>query len=154
MKAAGDEMETLTARSAPAVARNENVDLFRAVSLLMIVVYHAWVLTGGQPTGIGVLDQTILYWGEIGVTAFFLLSGYGIFHSLSRRPVNSLADYRDFLWRRFQRIAPQYYLSLAVVLLLSGGAFFSREGMGSILSHLFFVHNFVPAWHGSINGAL
>lgn len=154
MKAAGDEMETLTARSAPAAARNENVDLFRAVSLLMIVVYHAWVLTGGQPTGIGVLDQTILYWGEIGVTAFFLLSGYGIFHSLSRRPVNSLADYRDFLWRRFQRIAPQYYLSLAVVLLLSGGAFFSREGMGSILSHLFFVHNFVPAWHGSINGAL
>ena len=140
MKAAGNEMETLKARSAPAVARNENVDLFRAVSLLMIVVYHAWVLTGGQPTGIGVLDQTILYWGEIGVTAFFLLSGYGIFHSLSRRPVNSLADYRDFLWRRFQRLAPQYYLSLAVVLLL--------------LPHLFFVHNFVPAWHGSINGAL
>lgn len=92
MKAAGDEMETLKARSAPAVARNENVDLFRAVSLLMIVVYHAWVLTGSQPIGIGVLDQTILYWGEIGVTAFFLLSGYGIFHSLSRRPVNSLAD--------------------------------------------------------------
>lgn len=147
-------METLTARSAPAVARNENVDLFRAVSLLMIVAYHAWVLTGSQPTGIGVLDQTILYWGEIGVTAFFLLSGYGIFHSLSRRPVNSLADYRDFLWRRFQRIAPQYYLSLVVVLFLSGGIFFSREGMGSILSHLFFVHNFVPAWHGSINGAL
>ena len=78
MKAAGNEMETLKARSAPAVARNENVDLFRAVSLLMIVVYHAWVLTGGQPTGIGVLDQTILYWGEIGVTAFFLLSGYSV----------------------------------------------------------------------------
>ena len=78
MKAAGDEMETLTARSAPAAARNENVDLFRAVSLLMIVVYHAWVLTGSQPTGIVVLDQIILYWGEIGVTAFFLLSGYSV----------------------------------------------------------------------------
>lgn len=134
--------------------RNQNVELFRAIALLLVVLYHCWIQSGGAAIGNIFVDTILPFGGSIGVTAFFVLSGYGIFRSLDKHPVKDLVEFKEYFLHRFHRIAPQYYLSLAVALLLSEGVYFSNAGVGSIISHIFFVHNFSIDWHGSINGAL
>lgn len=134
--------------------RNANVEVFRAIALLAVLFYHCWTLASGTSTGIPFVDVWLPFGGALGVTGFFVLSGYGIFRSLDRHPVKDFRGFKEYFLRRFRRIAPQYYLSLIVVLFLSEGVYFSNVGIGSIISHIFFVHNFVISWHGAINGAL
>jgi peptidoglycan/LPS O-acetylase OafA/YrhL len=46
--------------------------------------------------------------GFIGVDIFLIISGYGLYHSMSRRPVTDLHTYADFLKRRFARLWKAY----------------------------------------------
>lgn len=63
--------------------RIKNIDLLRAGAILYIMLYHCYVLSG-QPWQAHTAIHTILtLGGEVGVTLFFLLSGYGIYLSLS-----------------------------------------------------------------------
>ena len=64
--------------------RNYHIDLIRAASILWIVIYHSWVLTGSITLWPKVLHTLVMLGGEIGVTSFFALSGYGIFCSLKK----------------------------------------------------------------------
>ena len=66
--------------------RIKNIDLLRAGAILYIMLYHCYVLSG-QPWQAHTAIHTILtLGGEVGVTLFFLLSGYGIiFPSLLRK---------------------------------------------------------------------
>ena len=66
--------------------RIKNIDLLRAGAILYIMLYHCYVLSG-QPWQAHTAIHTILtLGGEVGVTLFFLLSGYGIYHpSLLRK---------------------------------------------------------------------
>ncbi len=58
--------------------RIKNIDLLRAGAILYIMLYHCYVLSG-QPWQAHTAIHTILtLGGEVGVTLFFLLSGYGI----------------------------------------------------------------------------
>ena len=61
----------------------KNIDLLRAGAILYIMLYHCYVLSG-QPWQSHTAIHTLLtLGGEVGVTLFFLLSGYGIYLSLS-----------------------------------------------------------------------
>lgn len=134
--------------------RNKNVDIFRAVSLLLVMIYHGWVLTGAFSFENSIVMLIISLGGEIGVTAFFALSGYGIYFSLAgmERRLGKI-NYAEFLRKRAGRILPQYYLSVAVVVLMSISAYLSVDGALNIVTHLLFVHNLFPRYSGSINGA-
>lgn len=136
------------------MSRNKNIDVFRAFALLIVMLYHCWVLSGSQPFRWSIVNLIVPLGGEIGVTAFFALSGYGIYCSLKRMEENGRVDYFDFLKKRVVRIVPHYYFSILVVVALVNASFLSGSGLGSILSHLFFVHNLFPQYHGTINGAL
>ena len=58
--------------------RIKNIDLLRAGAILYIMLYHCYVLSG-QPWQSHTAIHTLLtLGGEVGVTLFFLLSGYGI----------------------------------------------------------------------------
>lgn len=136
------------------MTRNKNIDVFRAVALLLVMVYHCWVLTGSKMLLSPAVTNVVALGGEIGVTAFFVLSGFGIFLSIDKNIEKGNFNYFSFLIKRFYRIAPQYYLCLLVVVLVSDAQYFSGYGIKMIISHLLFVHNLLPDCSGTINGAL
>lgn len=135
--------------------RNYNIDIMRALAVLLVVVYHTWVLAGSFHINIPIVNIFIILGGEIGVTTFFLLSGYGIYSLLSRFEEQGRLKFKNFFPDRIKKIAPQYYLSLVMALLLTDAAtYLSKEHIGTILSHIFFIHNISTRYFGAINGVL
>lgn len=136
--------------------RKNNVDIVRACALLIMVVYHAWVLTGSAGCYPNILLTFVMLGGEIGVTAFFVLSGFGIFYSLQNQEnKDGCIRFAAFICRRFERIMPEYYFNIIVCLFISTGAVWvSKRGLIDLLLHTFFVHNLFEVSHGSINGVL
>lgn len=104
-------------RGEPSPETSERVapelDGFRALAALLIVVYHAHFLCLGE------WGTVLARWhrgGWLGVDLFFALSGYLISHNL----LSSRAHphyYRRFWGRRVLRIFPLYYLYLGVLFL-------------------------------------
>lgn len=137
------------------MARIQNIDKFRGAACLLVVLYHCYALTGLLPFDIPVLRDGIKMGGEVGVTMFFLLSGYGIYFSICRLENKNQLNYSTFLKARIKRIVPQYYFNIAVMLLFTGSAvYLAKEHFWTIVSHLFFFHSWNFGWHGAINGVL
>lgn len=137
------------------IQRNYNMDLLRAAAVILVVLYHSWVLTGSIAFRPEVFHMFIQLGGEIGVTIFFALSGYGIFCSLKKMEASGGLNFRMFLKKRCRRIMPQYYFCLLMTLLFMDGAYYlSGEQMLNLMSHIFFLHNLHPHFHGAINGVL
>lgn len=135
--------------------RNTNIDIFRAFALLIVVVYHCWVKTGAFQISNGIIQTFISLGGEIGVTAFFLLSGYGIYWSLYKTELKQTIEFKSFITKRLKRVVPAYYLNLFLALALTSSAvYLGVEHIPNILSHIFFVHNLFADYHGAINGVL
>ena len=132
--------------------RIKNIDLLRAGAILYIMLYHCYVLSG-QPWQAHTAIHTILtLGGEVGVTLFFLLSGYGIYLSLSSSEERGcLPGWRAFMKKRCIRIMPQYYVCVTVLLIFMSTQMFSNEGFRHILAYYTFTENFSPVTHGSIN---
>lgn len=133
--------------------RFENIDCCKCLALLAVLIYHYWVLSGSPAipsNGGGIL---VPLGGEIGVTMFFVLSGFGIYCLFKN---NDQINWFSFMKSRFVKIAPLYYFSIILVigLMLSGAAFFSKSGLLDIVTHALFIHSFIVRFHGSINGAL
>lgn len=123
----------------------------RGMAALLVFIFHFSVLTGMESFGVGGVDLgTIIKSGHIGLDIFFVLSGFLIFRSLYLHGVNW-----QYFKRRFLRIAPIYYVALAVcVAFLVPESLFSWAGWWSILSHVLFVQSFDSATYSSINPVL
>jgi len=91
-----------------------------------------------------------LSYGWMGVSLFFLISGFCIHASTLQ--AGDLQT-RRFFWRRFWRICPPYFVWLAVFAWSEGLTFSTIDGRAQILSHVFLFYNFNPAWIFAINGA-
>jgi peptidoglycan/LPS O-acetylase OafA/YrhL len=88
-------------------ARDNGVTLLRLGLALLVVYGHAWEV-GGH--GADPLQRaTGVTCGEIGVNAFFALSGYLVTQSWRRARSNG-----DYLWRRMLRILPGFWACLLV----------------------------------------
>lgn len=136
--------------------RNKSIDILRAGALLIVLTYHLWVLTGSVAIMLPIVDTIVPLGGELGVTLFFLLSGYGIYYSLKiTEKKNGKIKYLVFLKKRLKRILPQYYFNLIFLLLFTGAAvYLSVEHILDILTHFLLIHNLFPDYHGAINGVL
>ncbi len=86
--------------------RLASLDSLRGVAILAVVVSHC---LGTVRLGEG-LDPAVVQLGRGGVTLFFLLSGYLIFHNLQRQ------SFGTFLCRRFFKVMPSYWCNIAVIL--------------------------------------
>ncbi|WP_324678826.1 acyltransferase [Hymenobacter sp. GOD-10R] len=86
------------------------LDSFRAIAVLLVIVQH-W-----RPSLTGQLDT-----GTIGVTGFFVLSGFLITTILSReRQINTFQkSIKAFYLRRTFRIIPAYYVAVLTAWLLN-----------------------------------
>lgn len=135
--------------------RNRNLDIVRACATLLVVLYHSWVLTNAVSFEIPILQLIVSLGGELGVTCFFVLSGYGIYCSLWGAEKNDSLSFASFMWKRCKRIIPSYYICLLITMLIgTGSIYLSLSNWANILSHLLFVHNLFPGYAGSINGVL
>jgi peptidoglycan/LPS O-acetylase OafA/YrhL len=92
--------------------KNNNFDFLRFLFALLVVISHSYPLSGSNESSQwiyqGTNGQIVL--AQIGLSGFFIVSGYFIFQSLQRS--KSLLDYFK---KRFLRLFP----ALIVVLLLS-----------------------------------
>ncbi len=136
--------------------RNYTIDIFRTIAILSVLIYHFYVLANYPYQKNVILNRFIGIGGELGVTLFFVISGFSICTSLQKmEETENGVNSKEFLKKRFLRILPQYYVSIAIVLLLTSSAqFVNKKGLFDIFTHLFFVHNWFPSTHGSINGVL
>ncbi len=129
------------------------IDICRTMALFLVLLYHSWVLTGSMAFFSSAVTLVVSLGGEIGVTAFFLLSGYGICFSIDSN--KEKFKFKQFFLKRAERVVPQYYLSIIVALLFCDSAvYLSASGAKSIITHLLFIHNWFPECSGAINGAL
>jgi peptidoglycan/LPS O-acetylase OafA/YrhL len=92
------------------------LDGVRAIAALGVVAVHVGLISGYSVRG-GALGPYFAR-GEVGVTVFFLLSGFLVYRPfvaahLDGRPAPRLGPY---LWRRAVRILPLYWVALTVVL--------------------------------------
>ncbi len=132
--------------------RNEGLDIFRVCSLLLVVIYHVWVITSNYYCFHNILLDTIIpLGGEIGVTAFFVLSGCTIYLSLSRKKNN----YICYIKKRFYRVAPEYYVSVFIVIFFmeEGPGYITWQGLKHLIATLTFTQNILPSL-GAVNGVL
>ena len=133
--------------------RFKNIDCCKGIALLLVLVYHYWVLSGSVPIPVAGFDTIISLGGEIGVTMFFVLSGFGIYCLLKSRET---VTWFSFIRSRFIKIVPLYYISILFVIGLTpaGASYLSKNGFLDIITHVLFIHNLGGRFHGSINGAL
>lgn len=120
-------------------------DILRCAAMLFVVTYHIWSLGCMPQIDFPVAQRFIMLGGEIGVTLFFVLSGFGIYFSLSNmQKRNGRISPIEFFKKRCIRILPHYYVHLFLLFTIGTGVgYISREHWKEVLAHLFFVHNFM-----------
>jgi peptidoglycan/LPS O-acetylase OafA/YrhL len=103
-------------------SRIGSLDGLRGLAALWVLVGHAMLLTGWHLPLIGDPD--------LGVDLFIMLSGFlMVFHYQLREnkePWNDVSTWSSFWTRRFFRIAPLYYVMLAIAIALGPLIFESR----------------------------
>lgn len=91
------------------------LDGLRGTAALWVLLSHVQILSGLK-------SIPLLSWGDLAVDLFMMLSGFLMAHHYYLRqhiePWTATATFYTFWVRRFFRIAPLYYVLLAVALLL------------------------------------
>lgn len=140
------------------------LDGLRALSLILIVVFHTWQQTwifwDLRLNARTKLIDLVLFqrYGYVAIDAFFVLSGFGLFYPIARdmfgeRP---FGGWKDFFVKRLRRIYPSYALMLVILLLFPALSWITNdihnpsELAKHFFSHLFFVHTFDEGTLGSM----
>lgn len=133
------------------------LDGLRGMAIIMVVFFHYWtmaIVPFGKFSKI-IIGFSSLFWS--GVDLFFVLSGFLIGGILIRNR-QSPNYFKTFYIRRFTRIFPIYFLSLAIFLIARNVAFFEQipdlvKSPIPILPFGLFVQNFfiipsnlTPTW--------
>jgi peptidoglycan/LPS O-acetylase OafA/YrhL len=100
--------------------RIEYLDWLRALAAGLVVIGHA--------------RGSLMPGGAIGVSVFFVLSGYLITSILLRDGMMSLPNIGKFIVRRLARIYPLYIVQIALVVVIF--ALFHRDRLGAVLAAL------------------
>jgi len=118
-------------RNIKRIGFNNNINLLRAGSVLLVVFYH--------------LDFRLFSIGWIGVDIFFVISGFLISNIIISKLNKDTFNFREFYTRRIKRILPALYLLLIISTPLALMMFTPKELYEFIsiqISSLLFVSNF------------
>jgi peptidoglycan/LPS O-acetylase OafA/YrhL len=83
------------------------IDSLRGIAALVVVLTHF------QPF----FWSRVVHWGFLAVDLFFILSGFVLTKTYEAQILSGSISARDFLARRFARLAPLHYLALSLFLL-------------------------------------
>lgn len=154
--------------SAPRL-RLEFLDGLRGLAALYIVLFHAFQTTTQVTASDAPALDAALIWriGHPAVSIFIVLSGFCLMLPVVRAGGGTLrGGVRDYLARRARRILPPYYAALVLSSLFLAAAHFARyrSGLtrhdavlalhlspGSLLPHVFLVHNLSSVWVKTID---
>jgi peptidoglycan/LPS O-acetylase OafA/YrhL len=141
------------------------LDYIRGIAILSVLLFHSLGTVFGYETPpwnglfrdfsgpVSFLYFLPLSFGQVGVSIFFVVSGFCIhlsFHQQGQK-------WGGFFLRRFFRIYPPYLLALifsvSLIMAHSRLDLQSNEVWMQWLTHLFLVHNFLPLTFYGINGS-
>lgn len=126
-----------------AAARLEGFDGLRAIAVLAVASYHFFQTVAVFPIGaITAFDVGGQF--RVGVWIFFVLSGFLLYRPYARAHAGAggAPVWTRYARSRFLRIWPAYAVALAV--LTYGWHRVPVDGVGSFLTHLVLVQNYVP----------
>ncbi len=115
-------METHSIRDASSLRYVAGLDGLRAISMLLVVLFHYTSYFSSRLAGLDGAWPAIVRiasTGWIGVDVFFVISGFLITTTLLKRPVDSVASYSTFIRRRAIRLLPAYVASLLIFTLVA-----------------------------------
>lgn len=129
--------------------RVTQIESIRVLAMAGIFFYHLWTVLpeGGSQNFLGPMLGDILSQGYLGVVVFNAITGFVLTLPHAAPGAKPPLRFFDFFRRRFGRIMPQYYLSLAlwsVVALVAGTMPLAALG-ACVAEKLFFVQTFDPA---------
>lgn len=123
------------------------LDGLRALAILGVVAVHVGQILPQVDGALG----NLLDYGARGVQLFFVVSGF----TLALRYSSVDFSFRQFLWRRYLRIAPMFYVGMVLYLALGRGLGWGFEaGSASaldIVTAATFTHGWLPE---TINGVV
>lgn len=100
----------------------KGLQYLRGIAALMVVLLHARISVNHYLVAIS--ERKFLFpeshwaaFGRFGVDIFFVISGFVISITLFKLDVDSMADIRKFIQKRIIRIAPLFWLCLALYVL-------------------------------------
>lgn len=113
----------------------------RAYAALGVFLIHSG---GFGLRKLSVYSDRIVDFGKYGVVAFFVISAFTICMSIEKEKVFS---FKNYIIKRFLRVAPMYYLVLFIAFLLGGNEYYSQlfnvnNNVYSLIYHMSFLNWF------------
>ncbi len=146
--------------STPVQSRFLALDVLRGFAILAIVAYHCLPITNIEIDRWPFWMNGVKFGGKLGVSLFFVLSGFSIHFSQLRHRWSAQtseiefemnrSQWQSFFQRRFWRLYPSYLAALSLAIGLNWGWSFIRgrnalfPAIEDLLAHLFLVHPFFP----------
>lgn len=98
------------------MTKSNNFDFLRFLFALLVVISHSFPLSGSDETKQWIYQVTNgqIVLAQIGLTGFFIISGFFIFQSLERS-----ASLQDYFKKRFLRLFPALFFVLLFSVLLA-----------------------------------
>src|SRR5574340_119810 len=133
-------------------SRQRAIDILRGVAILVVVLYHlisvrvypeGWWIAYGYAYFLG----TWMTNGWLGVSLFFVLSGYVLFlpYAQGKRKFEHPGDVRKFYAHRAHRLLPLYFVSTFVALFILG-KFWPQYNMERAFAMATLTFNFFPKY--------
>jgi len=120
--------------------RNVGLDVARTVAILLVLFAHTYWISDNYPK---LIYYGMRLSGTIGVEVFFIISGFLIGRIVLReieKPDFSFANIKYFLFRRWFRTFPNYYLMLIVNVGI--WYIFYKEIPPKLYKYFFYIQNF------------
>ena len=126
------------------------IDALRGIAILGVLAVHthqvappAWVPLATVATN-----------GHFGVQLFYLMSAFTLMVSRQRRAGREIGVWRNYVTRRFFRIAPMYWVAILAYLSVMGLAprHYAPDGVTwwAVFGNFFFLHGWHPEWINSV----
>ncbi|QPM92547.1 acyltransferase family protein [Pseudooceanicola algae] len=114
-----EQSATLGADSAtPAAAKRKSIatlQVMRGIAAVAVVFYHVYIILMEPEYGAEVLFRPVARYGFLGVSFFFVLSGFIIFMA-HRRDLGRPGSIPVYLYKRAARVYPAYWIYLTLFL--------------------------------------
>src|SRR5690606_29414111 len=141
------------------------LDGFRALSMLMIMVFHTFAIYTNHPdsgvTMIDMIEEGGLLWSwawnaDKSVDIFFVISGFLISGILLRQiDRDGKIHMWNFYSRRFLRLSPAYWLAIALYVWLGYNTMTEESrahlNIDNLWANLLYVNNFLPYEEQAMN---